>query len=112
MWAYQFAQEGGAVSRLTRTFWTTKLLELAIVRIVEPGGEAYQPSFDQVRLLKAEVSERIREEVMSRWYPLAWADLKALLALPVEVEEATGPLSIGTEALETIPQNGHAETSS
>lgn len=99
LWAFEKAQ--GLVSIPgQRTFWTSKLLELAIVRIVHPDGTGYKPTPEQIRSMKAAVTERLREEVMSRWFPLSWAEIQALAAKTLLEETVTtsGEPSTGTEA--------------
>ena len=103
LWAFDMAQGNPSIPG-QRTFWITKLLELAIIKIVEPDGEEYKPTFEQLRLMKAGFSDVLREEVMSRWFPLAWTELKALLEAgpeeppqAEETEKTSGEPSTGSK---------------
>ena len=90
--------QGGNLNPTVRTIWATKILDLAITRIVPPDGPEYKPTWDQLRRLKASVSARLREEVLARWFPLAWAEIQAMQAAePVEIPAPTSGLpSTGT----------------
>ena len=91
--AYAIARGGDP-----NAIWLTKLLELAITRIVPPDGPEYKPTWEQVRLFKGAVASRLREEVMSRWFPLAWAQIQALVAeTAAEPAMTSGEPSTGTE---------------
>lgn len=119
LWAFEMAQGSPSIPG-QRTFWTTKLLELAIVKMVEPDGEEYKPTLEQVRSMKAGFTDRLREEVMSRWFPLAWAELKALLeAGPEEemkeergTETTSGGPSTGSRDSANRPPRGSSESTS
>ncbi len=86
--------------------WTTKLLEVAITKIIPPDGAEYVPTYQQIRAMKGTITDRLRDEVMSRWYPLAWEAIKALIA------ESSGPQLIGDEDLAGAHQNGTSGPSS
>ena len=108
LWAFELAQ-GLPSEPGKRTSWTTKLLHLAILRIVEPGQDAYEPTYEQVSRLKVAFAEQLREEVMSRWFPLPWAEIKALLEEEMEeAKETSGPSLITSE----VTPNGHQPGSS
>ena len=112
LWAYQVAQ-GSPIIPGERTFWTTKMLWLAIVKIVEPGGSEYKPDFEQVRSMKSGIGDRLREEVMSRWFPLDWAELTALLETEPETETITGePLTGSSDSAQTRLDGSSASKSS
>ena len=113
LWAFELAQ-GLPSEPGKRTFWTTKLLHLAILRIKEPELEAYEPTYEQVGQLKIEPAQRLRDEVMSRWFPLEWTELKTLLereleALEEETEEGASGPSLTTSG---ATANGHPPGSS
>ena len=101
--------QGGDPNPMVRTIWVTKLLELAITRIVPPDRPEYKPTWDQLRLLKASVSARLREEVLARWFPLAWADIQAMQMAEAAMETTSGEPSIGIEALAAARPNGSLE---
>ena len=105
LWAFEAAQ-GLPSEPGKRTFWTTKLLHLAILRIKEPEQDAYEPTYEQVGRLKIGPAEILRDEVMSRWFPLVWTEIKALME--EELEETSGPSLITSE----VSANGHPTGSS
>lgn len=85
--------------------WTTKLLELAITRIVMPDGQETKPTFESIRRLKAPVSARLREEIMTRWFPLAWAELQD------QLRTTSGLPSTGNVDSAAMPLIGSSELS-
>ena len=101
--SYDIAQGGQG-----GTIWNSKLLELAITRIVNPEGEEHKPTIAEVRRMLGSVTAQLREEVMSRWYPLAWEQIKRLTALEPEtpIPADSGEQSTTTEDLVTTPQTG------
>ena len=107
LWAFDRAQ-GGAGDAI----WIAKLLELAIVRIVHPDGGEEKPTYVDVRLMKGSVTVQLREAVMSRWYPLGWAALKALAEEESETETTSGEPSTGSKDSAKPPQNGSSASTS
>ena len=110
LWAFDRAQGGSGDA-----IWMAKLLELAIVRIVHPDGEEEKPTYEDVRLMKGSVTSQLREEVMSRWYPLGWAAIKALAEEEPETEETettSGEPSTGSKDSAKTPQHGSSGSTS
>ena len=52
---------------------------MAIVRIIRTDGTEEHPTDEDVRLMKGTHSAKIRDEVMSRWFPLGWTILKEMV---------------------------------
>lgn len=104
LWAFDRAQGGSGDA-----IWIAKLLELAIVRIAHPDGTEEKPTYEDVRLMKGSITAQLREAVMSRWYPLGWAAIKALAE---ETETTSGELSTGSKDSAQTPQNGSSESTS
>jgi len=73
--SYFDLEKGGDGTRMD----STKLLELAIVRIVRKDGTEEHPTYDDVRRMKGRHSAKLRDEVMNRWFPLGWAILKEMV---------------------------------
>ena len=91
--------------------YLTKMLELAITNVVPGDGTPpFKPSFEQVRGMKTEVTKRLRNEVMSLWFPLPHRQLMALEALELEQDqEIPGRPSTGNGDLVAAHQNGTSE---
>ena len=107
LWAFDRAQGGSGDS-----IWISKLLELAIVRIVHPDGSEEKPTYEDVRLMKDSISAQLREAVMSRYYPLGWAAIKALAEEEPETETTSGEQSTGSKDSARAPQSGSSVSTS
>lgn len=111
LWAFDRAQ-GGAGDAI----WVSKLIELAIVRIVHPDGSEEKPTLEDVRSMKGSRTAILREAVMSRWYPLGWEAIKALAeeetAEEAETETNSGRQSTGSKDSAEMPPSGFSGSTS
>ncbi len=92
---------------------STKVLELAIVRIVRKDGTEEHPSYEDVRRMKGTHSAKIRDEVMKRWFPLGWAILTEMVDEDEHPERsASGRLSTFSKVTARLRLFGSKESTS
>ena len=107
--AYFDIEKGGDGTRMD----STKLLELAIVRIVRKDGTEEHPNYADVRLMKGRHSAKLRDEVMNRWFPLGWAILKEMADEDeYPARSASGRPSIFSKGIARLRRFGSKESTS
>ncbi len=107
--SYFDIEKGGDGTRMD----STKVLELAIVRIIRKDGTEEHPTYDDVRQMKSPHSAKIRDEVMNRWFPLGWAILKEMTDDDDQVaRSASGKQSIFSKVIARIRRFGLKESTS
>jgi len=102
-------EKGGDGTRMD----STKVLELAITRIIRKDGTEEHPTYDDVRRMKGTHSAKIRDEVMNRWFPLGWAILKEMAdedEYPARL--ASGRQSTFSRAIAKLRRFGSKESTS
>ncbi len=102
-------QKGGDGTRMD----STKVLELAIVRIIRKDGTEEHPTYEDVRRMKGTHSAKIRDEVMNRWFPLGWAVLKEMADEDeFQARRASGKQSTFSKVIARIRLFGSRESTS
>ena len=88
--------------------WMSKLLQLATVRITRKDGEVLEPiTLEHIRALKSAQAAVLRDEVMTRFYPLGWAALVEMEAEDLRaIQTASGEPSTSTQDSAPSPIHG------